>query len=69
MIIDTQCVQIKCISRMFDKNLKESIIHLFRQTVYYSVSPSSKVPIDPLLGEEPSQFHAVLHFGCISYVL
>ena len=44
---------------MFDKNLKEFIIYLFRQTVYYSVSPSSKVPVDPLRREEPSQFHAV----------
>ena len=37
---------------MFAKNLNEFNIYLFEQTVYYSVSPSSNVPFDPLRSEE-----------------
>ena len=59
MIIDIQYVQIKGIWRLFVKNLNDFNIQLFGQTVYYSVSPSSNVPFDPLGSEEPPQFHIV----------
>ena len=33
VIINTQCVQVKCISRLFAENLNDFNIHLFGQTV------------------------------------
>ena len=54
------------ISRLFTKNSNDFNIHLFGQTVYYSVSPSSNVPFESLRGEEPPQFHVVPHFRYIS---
>ena len=62
IIIDIQCVQIKYISRLFAKNLNDFNIHLFGQTVYYSVSPSSNAPFDPLGSEEPPHIHIVPQF-------
>ena len=56
-------------SRLFAKNLNDFNIHLTEQTVYYSVSPSSKVPFDPLHSKEPPQFHVVPHFYYISDIL
>ena len=44
-------------------------MHLFGETVYYSVSPSSNVPFDPLRSEEPLKFNVVLHFCYISDIL
>ena len=41
-----QCVQVKCISRLF-AYLYDFNVYLFEQTVYFSVSPSSNVPFDP----------------------
>ena len=61
-----QYVQIKCIWRLFAKNLNDFNIQLFGQTVYYAVSPSSNMPFDPLGSEEPPQFHVVPHFRYIS---
>ena len=58
-----QCVQIKCASRLFAKNLNDFNIPLFRQTVYYFVSPSLSVSSDPFRSEEPPQFHVVPHFS------
>ena len=37
IIIDIESVQIKCISRLFAKNLNDFNIHSFEQPVYYSV--------------------------------
>ena len=66
IIIDMQCVKIKSIWRLFAKNLNDFNIQLFGQTVYYSISPSSNRPFDPLESEEPSQFYVVPHFRSIS---
>ena len=41
----------KSISRLFAENLNDFNIHLFGQTIYYSVSPSLNVPSDPLPGK------------------
>ena len=70
-------VQIKCISRLFAKDLNDFNIHLFGKTVYYFASilllsialctnPSSNVPFGLLRSEKPLQFHVVLHLHCIS---
>ena len=59
----------KYISRLFAKNLDDFNMHLFGETVYYSVNPSSNVPFDPLRSEEPPKFNVVLHFCYISDIL
>ena len=59
----------KYISRLFAKNLDDFNMHLFGETVYYSVSPSSNVPFDPLRSEEPPKFNVVLQFCYISDIL
>ena len=46
-IINIQCVQEKCISSLFAKNLNDFNIHLFGRTVYYSASSSLNVKFDP----------------------
>ena len=43
VIINIQCVQVKCISSLFATNLNDFNIHLFGQTVWYSASPSLNV--------------------------
>ena len=68
IIIDIQFVQIKCIWKLFAKNLNDLNIQLFGKTVYYSVSSSSNLPFDLLGSEEPPKFHAVPHFRYISNV-
>ena len=50
---------------MFAKNLNHFNIHLFEQTVYYSVSLSSNVPFNPVRSEEPPQFHVIPGFRYI----
>ena len=64
-----QCVQIKSIRRLFAKNLNDFNIQLFGQVVYYSVSPSSNVPFDPLGSEEPPQINVGPHFRYISDII
>ena len=44
--IHIQCVQVKCISRLFAQNLNDFNIHLFVQTVWQSASPSLNVQFD-----------------------
>ena len=43
VIINIQCVQVKCISSLFATNLNDFNTHLFGQTVWYSASPSLNV--------------------------
>ena len=54
------------LSRLFAKNLNDFDIHLFGQTVYYSVSPSSNALFDPLRSDESPHFYVMLHFRYIS---
>ena len=72
MIIDIQCVQTKCIWRLFAKNLNNFNIELFGQTVYYSVSPSSNVPFNPLESEDSSPISCsaslLLYFSVLNQI-
>ena len=42
-----QCAQVKCMSRLFAKNLNDFYIYLFGQTVYCSASMSLNVLLYP----------------------